>query len=341
MRDGFVAICGFGRRFGTFEDLTSCKFTRETEKRRSRMRQRDDGRKDDAQTDHESARSSEAFRIVQISDTHLSETHAYFVDNFRVLADEVAAIAPDLVVHSGDISFNGPVAEADLAFSRLEMNRIATRWRIIPGNHDVGEAPPHARLDQPLTDRRVAAWRAIFGSMWWLEDVAAWRLVGLDTSLFGSGRPEEAEQTAFLVEALATRGARPVLVFMHMPPFADDPEDARPTTSCLPFEARLQFLETCRAGGVRAIACGHLHVYRHMTWQGIEIVWAPCTSFVNIAKWLKAFGGFARSGFVEWTLDGANLSHRLVEPPRLFTHDTGLWSDLYGTVTKLPPRPLA
>ncbi|MEZ5818557.1 MAG: metallophosphoesterase [Hyphomicrobiaceae bacterium] len=284
--------------------------------------------------------SRRTYRIAQISDSHLSETHAYFVDNFRVLAEEIKQTAPDLVVHSGDISFNGPVAEADLAFSRREMERISARWRIIPGNHDVGEAPHHSRLEQPLTDARLEAWKGVFGPLWWTEDIGEWRLVGLDTSLFDSGRGEESEQAAFLVEALGTRGERPVLLFMHMPPFVDDPEDPRPTTSAIPFEARQAFLETCRRGGVRVIACGHLHVYRRMTWQGIEIVWAPCTSFVNIEKWLKHFGGFARSGYIEWTLDGPNVAHRLVEPPRLFTHDTGLWSNLYGTVTKLPPRPL-
>ncbi|MGD9802061.1 MAG: metallophosphoesterase [Hyphomicrobiaceae bacterium] len=291
-----------------------------------------------SQTDTTAPRYRGAYRIAQISDSHLSATHAYFVDNFRVLADEIAAAAPDLVVHSGDVSFNGPSAEADLAFGREEMGRITPRWRIIPGNHDVGEAPRYSRLEQPLTDARIAAWRRTFGSPWWVEDVAAWRLVGIDTSLFASDRPEESEQTAFLKEALATRGARPVLLFMHMPPFVDDANEQGGGTSAIPLESRLAFLDTCREGGVRAIACGHLHVYRHMTWQGIDIVWAPCTSFVNIAKWLKRFGGFARSGFVEWTLDGTSLSHRLVEPPRLFTHDTGLWSERYGTVTKLPPR---
>lgn len=279
-------------------------------------------------------------RIAQISDTHLSETHAYFVDNFRVLAGELETEKPDLVVHSGDVSFNGPVAEPDLEFAHREMQRLKTPWRIIPGNHDVGEAPRHARLDQPLTDERLAAWKRRFGDAWWTDDVGAWRLIGLDASLFGSDRAEEVQQQAFLEATLATRGGRPVLLFMHMPPFVDDPEDSRPTTSAIPFESRLTFLETCRSGGVRAIACGHLHVYRRMVWEGIEIVWAPCTSFVHIARWQKHFGGFARAGYVEWTLDGDAIAHRLIEPPRLITHDMGLWSDRYGTTTKLPPRPL-
>ncbi|MGE0701337.1 MAG: metallophosphoesterase [Hyphomicrobiaceae bacterium] len=281
-----------------------------------------------------------AVRIAHISDTHVSASHAYFVDNFRCLTEDVNAARADLVVHSGDVSFNGPAAEADLAFARTEMERIGLPWRSIPGNHDIGEAPRHARLAQPLTDARIAAWRRHFGPQWWHHDIGAWRLVGIDTSLLGSDRAEEVEQRTFLADALGTRDARPVLLFMHMPPFVDDPADAKPTTSCIPFEARMPFLETCLAGGVRAIACGHLHVYRRMEWRGIEIVWAPCTSFVHIAKWQKHFGGFARAGYVEWTLDGDRHTHRLVEPPRLITHDMGLWSDAFGTTTKLPPRPL-
>jgi 3',5'-cyclic AMP phosphodiesterase CpdA len=280
-------------------------------------------------------------RIFQISDTHLSASHAYFVDNFRVLAGEIDRSAPDLVVHSGDISFNGPVVGDDLAFARAEMDRLRSRWRIIPGNHDVGEAPRHSRLDQPLTDARLAAWNRNFGPQWWCEDLGDWRIVGIDTSLLASDRAEEADQRAFLLDALGSRGERPVLLFMHMPPFVDDAADAGPSTSCIPAESRMTLLETCHAGGVAAIACGHLHVYRQMQWRGIDIVWAPCTSFVHIRRWQAHFGGFARAGFIEWHLDGRAISHRLVEPAGLITHDMGLWSDTHGTTTRLPPRPLA
>ena len=54
----------------------------------------------------------------------------------------------------------------------------------------------------------MAAWRLHVGPQWWMHDLGAWRLVGLDTALMGSDLPEEAEQAAFLAEALATRWAR-------------------------------------------------------------------------------------------------------------------------------------
>ena len=56
--------------------------------------------------------------------------------------------------------------------------------------------------------------------------------------------------------------------------------------------------------GVAVIACGHLHVYRRMEYRGIEIVWAPATSFFNILEKQHRGLGVPRAGYVEWTLEG-------------------------------------
>jgi hypothetical protein len=131
-------------------------------------------------------------------------------------------------------------------------------------------------------------------------------------------------------------GGRPVLLFMHMPPFVMSPDDPA-SSSCVPPEPRRALLELCRTSGVRAIACGHLHIYRHMCWSDIDIVWAPGTSFVTTERWHQRLGTFPRAGYVAWTIDGQTLSHRVIEPPRMITMDLGLWSDTHGTTTKLPP----
>lgn len=280
-------------------------------------------------------------RIVQVSDTHLSRSHGYFLDNWQVFCEIIAADPPDLLIHSGDVAFNGPACEDDLAFARMKMNKLPCPWRIIPGNHDIGEAPRYSRLDQPLTDERLAAWQRHFGAQFWLQDIGDWRIIGIDTALMGSDRAEEAAQRDFLADALATRGHRPVLLVMHIPPFVETAEDDKPNTSSIVPEARMAFLEACRFGGVRAIACGHLHVHRQMEWCGIEIVWAPCTSFVNMSRWHSRLGKFPRSGYVEWLLDGVNFSHSLIEPARMISHDMGLWFDQHGSTTKLPARPLS
>ena len=222
-----------------------------------------------------------ALRLVQVSDTHLSPTHGYFRQNWADFRAAMRDDPPDLLVHSGDIAFNGPVAPDDIEFGAAQLRAIGLPFLAIPGNHDTGEAPAFSRLNQPVNQARIQAWRDHVGPQWWLHDAGDWRLVGIDTALLGSDLAEEAEQDAFLAEALSRRGGRPVMLFMHMPPFDGDPDDPKPTTACVSHAARLRLLHACRQGGVKVIACGHLHVYRQMQWEGIDIVWAPATAMVS------------------------------------------------------------
>lgn len=284
--------------------------------------------------------SDRTIRVVQVSDTHLSETHAYFIDNFDVFVDDMAALKPDLIVHSGDLSFNGPDRPGDLAFAANQLRRLDCPVLALAGNHDIGEAPRHSRLRQPLTDARLGAWRETVGPLWWSHDIGEWRLIGLDTALMGSDRPEEAEQRAFLVAALGTRGAMSAMVFIHMPPFVADPADQRSTTSAVPFEARGPLLEICRTSGVKVIACGHLHVYRRLRHRGMEIVWAPPTAMVNVEKQWKQWRRWPRPGYVVWAFEGPRVAHELVEPRLMIAQDTSRWTSTDGTTTTLPPRPL-
>ncbi|MDB5316383.1 MAG: hypothetical protein JWO24_2227 [Rhodospirillales bacterium] len=278
-------------------------------------------------------------RLIHVSDTHLSETHGYFTDNWRAFKSHMASAPPDALVHGGDLSFNGPVAEGDLGFAAAEVASLGIPYRAISGNHDVGEAPDFSRLNQPINAKRVATWKRHFGAQWWHWDLGDWRLIGIDTALLASGMPEEAAQMAALREALATRGKRPVMLFMHMPPFDKDPTDPTRTTSVVPFQARATLLDLCAESGVKVICCGHLHIYRRLRHRGMEIVWAPATAMVDVARGLRLRRRFPRPGYVEWTLDGTRAAHRLVEPERMFVIDMTRWTHANGlTVTGLPAR---
>jgi 3',5'-cyclic AMP phosphodiesterase CpdA len=276
-------------------------------------------------------------RIVQVSDTHLSRDRGHFNYNFAVFAELMRQAPPDLIVHSGDLSLNGADDESDLAFAKAWHDLLPAPWIAIPGNHDIGEAPPFSRLQQPLDAQRIARFERIVGPRWWKREIGGWLLVGLDSSLFGSELPDEARQMAFLKDALASRRDTRKLVFIHMPPFEDDPTDTAFTTMSVPHPARHGLLDTCAAGGVRAIASAHLHVHRVLSYRGLQIVWAPTTAFVNIAKRLKEGYGFPRAGYIEWMLEGDALSFKLVEPPEMITQDVGRWNDVHGSTITLPP----
>jgi 3',5'-cyclic AMP phosphodiesterase CpdA len=283
--------------------------------------------------------------VVQVSDTHLSRTHAYFTANWPVFLGEMDRLAPDFIVNSGDISFNGPDNPDDLAFARACHDRLGTGWAAIGGNHDVGEAPIASRLRQPVNDARLAAWRRTVGPSWWSIDVdrdgLGLRLVGLDTALMGSGHPDEAVQAGFLEAELAGRDGRTAVVFVHMPPFGDDPEDTRITTHCILPEPRRWLLDVCVRHGVTAIAAGHIHRHTATEHRGLSIVTAPGTSFANLPAVPSAGWTRARAGYLVWRWDGRTLSHHCVEPRLFMTVDASNWTDAAGTTTNLPPRPIA
>jgi hypothetical protein len=64
---------------------------------------------------------------------------------------------------------------------------------------------------------------------YWYIDIAAWRLVGIDSALLGSGHADAHRQTVFMESSLRGRAGRPVTLFQHVPPFDKNPEDAELT----------------------------------------------------------------------------------------------------------------
>ncbi|MFZ2158367.1 MAG: metallophosphoesterase [Bradyrhizobium sp.] len=280
------------------------------------------------------------FRLIHVSDTHLSRTHRYFEVNWSCFREAMSASPPHILIHGGDLAFNGPSESHDLVYAVEEIAALGLPWHAIPGNHDIGEAPDYSRLNQPINRERIDAWRGHVGAQWWHCDVPHWRLIGLDTALMGSNLPEEAEQGEFLQHALAARGALHAMVFVHMPPFERDHLSAANPTSYIPLRARATFLDVCASAGVKVIACGHKHVYRKHRHRGMDIVWAPATAMVDIKNPLARRGTFPRPGYLEWVLGPRGASHTLVEPERMFAIDMTGWTRRNGgTTTTLPAWP--
>jgi 3',5'-cyclic AMP phosphodiesterase CpdA len=283
--------------------------------------------------------------LVQVSDTHLSESHSWFTANWPVFLHAMRNDPPEVIITSGDLSFNGPSNPDDLAFAARCHAVLPAPWLAIAGNHDTGEAPIASRLNQPINDARLAAWRRHVGPSWWRRDLdkgdTRLRLIGLETALMGSNHPDEAAQVAFLEDALQSRDGRGVMVFVHMPPFGHDPDDAALTTHCILPEPRRWLLDRCATGGVLAIAAGHIHQHTARVHRGMQIVTAPSTSFFNVAAKPPVDPEAARTGYLRWTYDGTALTHEVIRPPLFMSFDMSNWTKAAKTTTSLPPRPLS
>ena len=277
--------------------------------------------------------------VVQVSDTHLSATHAYFQDNWDAFVEEMEVLQPDLVIHTGDVTFNAPDAPEDLTFARLQLDRLPCPWLLIPGNHDVGEPGENPRLRQPINAERMRLWAECYGCDRFSYDLGAWRLLGLNSELMGSGLPEEAEQLGFLERALADAGDRPVGVFIHKPLYIDTPGETDTLAHCVLPVTRAALLDRFRAARLAFVANGHIHSYFHGTQGDVDFVWCPTTAFIIPNKKMPV-APTDRAGYLVWEFEDDKHSHRLVEPPMFANIDITNWTRQKGTSISLPPRPL-
>ncbi len=263
-------------------------------------------------------------RILQISDTHVSQDKPRFLDNWRPLAAWIAAQHPDLVIHTGDVTVDGAGTEADLAFGARLIGELGIRTRAVPGNHDVGDARD---ASQPVNAARLGAWRRHFGLDRWVEDIVDgtqhWRLIGFDALLVGSGEPEEVEQAAWLDQVMVEAGERQIAWFLHRPLFLDHPDEGDTGYWSIKPQHRKALLALVRRHRVALVASGHLHKARDFSLDGTRYVWSPPSSFLVGPKVQPEMPGEKRLGAVVYELNGPALTARIVQVPGLTEHWVG------------------
>lgn len=283
--------------------------------------------------------SAATFRLVQVSDTHLSRHKAYFQSNWERFLDLMRADPPDLVVVTGDLCFDAVEFPDDVAFARRQMDRIPCPWRAIPGNHDIGDQWPDLKFKAPVDDAKIGLWRDSFGDDRWVQDHGGWRLVGLNGLVFDSPLAEERAQWDWLEAALAGRDGREVLLFVHKPLYLDDPAATGESTMHYGAGTRARLLDLARRHGVRAISSGHLH--RH--WSGrdgeVDLVWAPSCAFVIGGFPPRLPMGRLEVGYVEWRLAAGSATHRIVVPDGFDLNDMAQTMARLKSTVHLPPKP--
>jgi 3',5'-cyclic AMP phosphodiesterase CpdA len=258
--------------------------------------------------------------VVQVSDTHLSPTRPWISANFDAITGIVSEVRPDLVVNTGDISFDGADLEGDLAFARARHAALGCPVRAIPGNHDVGDNPWRARSEpQSITATRLERYRRHFGDDYWRVDAGRWLLIGLNVQLFGSGLVAEAEQWVFVAAAATLAGSRPIALFVHKPLFEEDPGETDVNHRFVPPEHRHRLMAML-GPGLRVVASGHVHQHRHRRFGAVDHWWVPSTAFV-FSDHRQPRLGTKRVGYADLVFDGDEVAARIVEPPELTNHD--------------------
>lgn len=257
-------------------------------------------------------------RLVVVSDTHLSrERTPEATANWDAVVDHIAATGPDLVVHAGDVTADGPAHPDDLLYAGEQMARLSSPLGVVPGNHDVGEIGG-------VTSDRLHRYRSALGPDRWYRDVAGWRIVGIDALLFGSGLDDEAEQWSWLADVARLRHPGRIALVLHKPlvPPPRRPGDVKPARY-VPPAARKWLRAMLVEAGLGAVISGHAHQYARDRQDGVAYIWAPSTWAV-IPDHAQPVLGERVCGTVDVTLHAhGRIDVRLRRPPGLAQHTLG------------------
>ena len=150
------------------------------------------------------------------------------------------------------------------------------------GNHDVGDRPNAATIDLYETrfgDTYLAFWAGgcrcivLNSSLHASEEEGTWDMSCGNTARFGDQSPESVlsdkkeaqalarEQEAWLdaeLSSAAANGAQHSIVFTHIPPFIEDPDEPKGYFNYDP-SVREPLLRKLRGAGVSKWFCGHYH----------------------------------------------------------------------------------
>lgn len=277
-------------------------------------------------------------RLILISDTHLApEAHA-FNRNAEAAVEAMAALEPDLVLHLGDVTADGVKDHAQFAFARDVLAAVPGPFRLVPGNHDVGDGPPTGGVREPLFDPAArAAFTDAFGSDRWSLREDGWLLIGLNAHLFGTGSPGEAAQVDWLSAVLA-EGNEPVALFVHKPLFLHQPDDHPGHGRYLLLPARAKLLDQLARRDVRLIASGHVHQARSAIHGRALHLWAPSTAFTFPDSMQETFGR-KQVGFCLVELGPDGVETQVLTPAGMNPEDVLDHAEIYPQVAALRPRP--
>jgi 3',5'-cyclic AMP phosphodiesterase CpdA len=275
-------------------------------------------------------------RIVVLSDIHLSPTHGFFWENWRVAREFANGANADAVIVNGDLAINGPDSDAEIAFAATALGKLSTRFVALPGNHDVGDEPPGQDPDQIIDADRLERWDRSFTTDRWVLDAGGWRLVGVNAQLFGSGLMREQTQDQWLDEQLGTAG-RPTALFLHKPVFLESPTDDDVTVACMVPSARARLLDKLGRSDVRLIVSGHLHQHRDRIVGGRRHLWVPAVAFAAA----HAYGGDERCGVAVLDFSQDRVDVTVERPSGLISHDLAAIKGhgRYPFLRDMPPCP--
>ena len=226
---------------------------------------------------------------------------------------------PDLVLVTGDITFDAQAEESALA-GRL-LGDLRMPWYVVPGNHD---DPDILKVLQQGWGRAPAIREGSSGFDYFLPGYTI-SFLGIDSSTPDSpGGKVSKAQTQWLHSRLVENTDKPAIIFLHHPPVRCGVLE----TDADGFEGADLLGEVIeRFPNIVRVLCGHIHLASHVNWRGTVVSAAPSMGlglFLDLTMKLpSAFVVEDPGYYLHYYTSSANLvSHavyvREIDGPYLF-----------------------
>lgn len=227
------------------------------------------------------AASAQPLRIALVSDPHITrgtaEDQSQYKGRFDHVIASVNGAQVDLVLIAGDLTEGG--RPEDVGDFQAQIKGFQAPVWVVPGNHDVGDKHIPGKKGGVTADH-VAAFEAAYGPSFWSRTFQGLRVIGINSSLLGSGLPVEADQWKFLESKLDRSHKMPTLLLMHYPLFLHTPDEPGGGYWNVEPEPRARLLRLIlRSKSVRAVLTGHLHRALAVQTGGVFLYTTPPVSF--------------------------------------------------------------
>ncbi len=227
------------------------------------------------------------FTFAVIADTHVTEEEAeaiggYDVDTVKLgaarsayVVRELNRLAPDFVVHLGDITHpepGTPAYEDSAARFHKVYEALECPLYLVAGNHDIGEKffigehlPPQ-QAQRIVNDDMIAEYERHFQAQYYSFEHQGCLFVIINGMIVNSGLDWEEQQRQWLERLLDANPGRRIFMFSHYPPYisrADETSHYDATDE----PGRSWLLGILERYKVEAFYAGHVHNFffnRHM-----------------------------------------------------------------------------
>jgi Icc protein len=218
-------------------------------------------------------------RVALLGDSHLNLAttgdQANYAAHFEKAIEQVNAAGVNFVLIAGDLTQSGKPDE--FAEFKTEISKFHVPVWVVPGNHDVGDKFNSGKSGH-VTLARIETYEKYIGPTWFSANCAGVHIIGINSSILGSGFEQEKQMWQFLENELSKPIGVPTILFMHYPLFLKDMNEPGDYWNVDTVQ-RARLYGLLKQGDVKIVLTGHLHRPLVNNHDGILFVTTPPTSF--------------------------------------------------------------